>query len=216
VSALGIDLTRVTILAGAFGLGVGIGLQNVVANFVAGLVLLLEHRIHVGDSIEAGDLRGEVRDIGFRASTIRTWTGAEVIVPNDKLTADRVTNWTLSDRRSRVDVKVTVAYASDPATVLDVLRKTGEAHPSALATPAPLALCTGFRDHGLGFELRVWTARFEEAEAVRSELTVAVHAALAAAGIAIALLTHAIQIRSTADAPPEAVVANPTRGGGHR
>ena len=90
VSALGFDLTRVTILAGAFGVGMGIGLQNVVANFVAGLVLLVEHRIHVGDLIEMGDLQGEVQEIGLRASRIRTWTGSEVIVPNSMLTADRV------------------------------------------------------------------------------------------------------------------------------
>jgi potassium efflux system protein len=197
VAALGVDLTRVTILAGAFGLGIGIGLQNVVANFVAGLVLLLEQRIHVDDSIETGDLQGEVREIGFRASTIRTWTGAEVIVPNGKLTSDRVTNWTLSDRRSRVDVKVTVAYASEPPKVLDVLRKTGETHPRTLGEPAPLALCTGFRDNGLQFELRVWTARFEDAEVVRSELAMAVHAALAAARIEIALPQQDVHIRNT-------------------
>jgi small-conductance mechanosensitive channel len=194
VAALGVDLTRVTILAGAFGVGIGIGLQNVVANFVAGLVLLLEHRIHVGDAIEAGDLRGDVREIGFRATTVRTWTGAEVIVPNGKLAGDRVTNWTLSDRRSRVDVDIVVAYESAPPTVLDVLRRTGEAHPRALAMPAPLAVCTGFRDYGLGFELRVWAARFEEAEGIRSELIIAVHAALAAAGIEIARPQRAVFI----------------------
>jgi small-conductance mechanosensitive channel len=82
VAVLGVDLTRVTILAGAFGVGVGISLQNVVANFVAGLVLLLERRLHVGDSVQIGDLQGQVRQIGSRASTIRTWDGAEVIVPN--------------------------------------------------------------------------------------------------------------------------------------
>ena len=195
VSSLGVDLTRVTILAGALGVGVGIGLQNVVANFVAGLVLLLEHRIHVGDSIEAGDLRGEVREIGFRASTVRTWTGAEVIVPNDRLTGDRVTNWTLSDRRSRVDVKLTVSYAADPQNVLRVLRRIGEANPRALAEPAPLALCTEFRDSGLQFELRVWTGRVEESEFLRSELTIAVHAALAAARVDIELPRHLVSIR---------------------
>jgi small-conductance mechanosensitive channel len=205
VSSLGVDLTRVTILAGAFGVGIGIGLQNVVANFVAGLVLLLEHRIHVGDSIEAGDLRGEVREIGFRASTVRTWTGAEVIVPNDRLTGDRVTNWTLSDRRSRVDVKLTVSYAADPQEVLQVLRRIGEAQPRALPEPAPLAMCTGFRDDGLQLELRVWTGRVEEAELLRSELTIAVHAALAAAGIEIALPRHVLSIREDG-APPDALV----------
>jgi small-conductance mechanosensitive channel len=195
VSALGVDLTRVTILAGALGVGIGIGFQNVVANFVSGLVLLLEHRIHVGDSIETADLQGEVREIGFRASLIRTWAGAEVIVPNSRLTSERVTNWTLSDRRSRVTVSVTVAFTSSPPHVLDVLRKTGETHRRVLREPAPLALCTGFGDAGLRFELRVWTPRFEEAEIVRSELAMAVHAALAAARIMIAVPQREVHVR---------------------
>ncbi len=192
VAALGFDLTRITILAGALGVGIGIGLQSVVANFVAGLILLLERRIHVGDSIETGDLQGEVREIGFRASTIRTWDGAEVIVPNGRLTSERVTNWTLSDRMRRVDLKVAVAYASDPVRVLDALRETAKAYPKALGRPAALALCTGFLDSALNFELRVWTASFEESDLVRSELAVAVHSALAAAGIEIAFPHSAI------------------------
>ena len=195
VSALGVDLTRVTILAGALGVGIGIGFQNVVANFVSGLVLLLEHRIHVGDSIESADLQGEVREIGFRATLVRTWAGAEVIVPNSRLTSERVTNWTLSDRRSRITVSITVAFTSSPPHVLEVLRKTGEAHPRVLAQPAPLALCTGFGETGLTFELRVWTPRFEEAETVRSELTVAVHAALAAARIMMAVPQQEVHVR---------------------
>jgi small-conductance mechanosensitive channel len=195
VSALGVDLTRVTILAGALGVGIGIGFQNVVANFVSGLVLLLEHRIHVGDSIETADLQGEVREIGFRASLIRTWAGAEVIVPNSRLASERVTNWTLSDRRSRVTVSVMVAFTSSPPHVLDVLRKTGETHPTVLRAPAPLALCTGFSETGLRFELRVWTARFEEAEILRSDLTMAIHAALAAERIMIAVPQQEVHVR---------------------
>jgi len=186
VAALGFDLTRITILAGALGVGVGIGLQSVVANFVAGLILLLERRIRVGDAIETGDLQGEVREIGFRASTIRTGVGAEVIVPNGRLTSERVTNWTLTDRKRRVDLQVAVAYASDPERVLAVLRETGKAYPKALAEPAASAVCTGFRDRALNFELRVWVGSFEDSDLVLSELAVAVHAALAAAAIEIA------------------------------
>jgi len=186
VAALGLDLTRITILAGALGVGVGIGLQNVVANFVAGLILLLERRIRVGDAIETGNLQGEVREIGFRACTIRTWAGAEVIVPNGRLTSERVTNWTLTDRKRRVDLKVGVAHASEPARVLSALYEAGKAYPKALAEPAALALCTGFRDRALNFELRVWVGSFEDSDLVLSELAVAVHAALAAAKIEFA------------------------------
>jgi potassium efflux system protein len=196
VAALGVDLNRITILAGAFGVGIGIGLQNVVANFVSGLILLLERRIHVGDSVQIGDLQGQVREIGSRASTIRTWDGAEVIVPNASLTSERVTNWTLSDRLRRVDLAVAVVYTADPQRVLDILRTVAKAHPKALADPAPLALCTGFANSALNFELRVWTARFEEGDSVLSQLAVDVHAALIAAGIEIAFPGREIHIHN--------------------
>jgi potassium-dependent mechanosensitive channel len=186
VAALGFDLTRITILAGALGVGVGVGLQSIVANFAAGLVLLLERRIRIGDAIETADLRGEVREIGFRASTIRTGDGAEVVVPNGRLTTERVINWTLSDRMHRVNLNVAVPYAHDPARVLEALGAAARAYPKALAEPAPLALCTGLRDGAVDFELHVWTARFEESGRVRSDLAIAVHAALAAAGITTA------------------------------
>ena len=210
-SALGLDLTRVTILAGAFGVGVGIGLQNVVANFVAGVIILLEQRIHPGDSIETGDLQGEVQEIGFRASMIRTWSGADVIVPNSKLTSERVTNWTLSDRRCRVDIDVAVVYSTDTAHVLEVLRKTAEAEPGVMAEPGPVVVCTGFRDSGLGFQLRAWTARVDYADAVRSRLVLAVHAALAAARVEIALPQRDVHLRSDHGDPGD--VARQTRGG---
>jgi small-conductance mechanosensitive channel len=210
-SALGLDFTRVTILAGAFGVGIGIGLQNVVANFVAGVIILLEQRIHPGDSIETGDLQGEVREIGFRASTIRTWSGADVTVPNSKLTSERVTNWTQSDRLCRVDIDVTVVYTADSARVVDLLRETAEADPGVMAAPAAVAVCAGFRDSGLGFQLRAWTARFEEADLVRSRLVLAVHAALAAARIEIALPQRDLHVHGANSDLGE--VAGRTRGG---
>ena len=110
LGALGIDLTRITIIAGALGVGIGFGLQNVVNNFVSGLILLFERPIQVGDSVQLGTLTGEVKRIGIRSSTVRTFDGAEVIVPNASLVSDQVTNWTLSDRMRRIDLDVGVAY----------------------------------------------------------------------------------------------------------
>ena len=204
VLALGVDLNRVTLLAGALGVGVGIGLQSAVANFVAGLILLLERRIHVGDSVQIGDLQGQVRVIGSRASTIRTWDGAEVIVPNASLTSERVTNWTLSDRLRRVVLPIGVAYTADPEQVMTILRNVALAHPKTLGDPAPVALCTGFGESALNFELRVWTARSEEAEAMSSQLAVAVHAALMAAKIEIPFPQRDVHIRSTEERLPTA------------
>src|SRR4029453_15811971 len=198
VAALGVDLNRITILAGAFGVGIGIGLQNVVANFVAGLILILERRIHVGDSVQLGDLQGQVREIGGRASTIRTWDGAEVIVPNSTLTSQQVTNWTLSDRLRRGVVPVGVASTTDPQRVREILRNVAGARPKALGDPAPFALCTGLGDSRLNFELRVWTAHFEEAESVLSQLTLGVHAALRGAKIEIPYPQQDVHIRNGA------------------
>jgi potassium-dependent mechanosensitive channel len=195
VAALGVDLNRITILAGALGVGVGIGLQNVVANFVSGLILLLERRLQVGDSIQLESLAGQIREIGSRASTIRTWDGAEVIVPNAILTSERVTNWTLSDRLRRVDLDVRVAYAADPQRVLQILRAVATAHPKALANPAPIALCTGFGDSALKFALRTWTW-LDDAESLHSDLAIAVHGALADAKIEIPFPQRDVHIRN--------------------
>jgi small-conductance mechanosensitive channel len=184
VAALGIDVNRLTIVAGALGVGVGIGLQGVVANFVSGLILLLERRLHVGDAVQLGTLEGRIREIGMRASTIRTWDGAEVIVPNAALTSERVTNWTLSDTLRRVTLEVGVAYSADPRRTLEILHGVASAHPKAVPDPPPLALCTGFGDSALKFELRVFT-RVDDAPSFLSDLAIAVHAALSAAKIEI-------------------------------
>jgi len=195
VAALGIDLNRLTIVAGALGVGVGIGLQSVVANFVSGLIVLLERRLHVGDVVQLEALEGRIREIGIRASTIRTWDGAEVIVPNAALTSERVTNWTLSDTLRRVTLDVGVAYSADPPHVLDILRSVAAAHPKALPDPPPLALCTGFGESALKFQLRVWT-RVDDAESFLSGLAIAVHGALRAAKIEIPFPQRDVHIRN--------------------
>ncbi len=115
LAVAGFDLTKATILAGALGVGVGFGLQNIVNNFVSGLILLFERPVQVGDAITVGTVGGQVKHIGIRSSTVRTWDGAEVIFPNSALIADPVTNWTLSDRKRRLTLTVGVAYGTDPS-----------------------------------------------------------------------------------------------------
>jgi small-conductance mechanosensitive channel len=195
VAALGVDLSKATILAGAFGVGLGFGLQGVVNNFVSGLIVLFERPIRVGDAIQMGDVAGEVRRIGIRSTTLRTPEGADVIVPNASLVAEKVTNWTLSDRRRRIDVPVGVAYGSPPDKVLDLLLEVARAHPGVLAEPAPLALFLGFGDSALNFELRAWTNRSDQWLEVRSELAVAMYAALRDAGIEIPFPQHEVRLR---------------------
>ena len=118
------------------GIGVGFGLQNIVNNFVSGLILLFERPVRVGDAVQIGDVQGEVRRIGIRATTVRAWEGAEVIVPNSQLVAERVTNWTPADYRRRLDIPVNVAYGSAPDKVIQVLTEVAtvtNGHPVANA-----------------------------------------------------------------------------------
>ncbi len=189
LAALGLDLNRVTLLAGAFGVGIGFGLQNIVNNFVSGLILLIERPIQVGETVQIGDLLGEVHRIGIRSSTVRTWEGAEVIVPNGNLISDRVTNWTLSDRMRRIELPVGVEYGTDPGRVVEILLDVARGQEGVLPDPSPQALFLGFGDSALNFELRAWTARtdgrFEDWIVTRSDLALAVYRGLEAAGIAI-------------------------------
>jgi len=184
VSAAGLDLSRVTILAGAFGVGIGFGLQNVVNNFVSGLILLFERLLQLGDVIEVAGVSGRVRRIGIRSSTIETFDGAEVIVPNGTLIAERVTNWTAREQKRRIDVPVSIAYGGDPETVLALLQRVAAGHAHVIREPPPEALLTGFGPGCLNFVLRVWV-RYERAQAVQSELVAAVDTGLREAGIAI-------------------------------
>jgi small-conductance mechanosensitive channel len=200
--ALGVNLDRVTVLGGAFGIGIGFGLQNIVNNFVSGLIVLFERPIRVGDAVQIGDVQGEVRRIGIRSSTVRNWEGAEVIVPNSQLVADKVTNWTPAQPRRRIDIAVGVAYGTAPDKVLKVLGEVAGAHPDVAADPAPQALFLGFGDSALKFELRVWTRRLDRHVAVKSELGIAVYAALREAGMTIPFPQQEIRVVSGPETAP--------------
>jgi potassium efflux system protein len=183
IAALGVNLSKLTVLTGAFGVGIGFGLQTVVNNFVSGLILLFDRTVHVGDLVEVGDLLGYVRRIGIRASTVHTRQGADIIVPNSQLTTEKVTNWTLSDMLRRIDLPVGINYSAAPDKVIKVLEAVAIAHPEILREPPPQALFTGYGDSSLNFELRAWTAQFESWQRVRSELAVAMYDAVHAAGM---------------------------------
>jgi small-conductance mechanosensitive channel len=200
--ALGVNLNRVTVLGGALGIGVGFGLQNIVNNFVSGLILLFERPVRVGDAVQIGDVQGEVRRIGIRATTVRAWEGAEVIVPNSQLVAERVTNWTPADYRRRLDIPVNVAYGSAPDKVIQVLTEVAQSHPDVVASPVPVALFLGFGDSALQFQLRAWTSRLDRHLMVRSELGVAVYGALRDAGFSIPFPQQEVRIHPPA-LPPE-------------
>ena len=186
LAALGVDLTKVTILAGAFTVGVGFGLQTVINNFVCGLILLFERPIKVGDVVQVGDDIGEVRRIGIRACVIRTADGSEVIVPNGTIIANKVTNWTFSDRYRAVEVPVSVARGVAPQRVVEVLKNVAANHPGLAKEPAPQAYVVGFAPAAVSFRLRAWTDRYEDWVQVRSDLSVAVDDALTRENIPVA------------------------------
>jgi len=209
VSAAGLDLSRFAILAGALGVGIGFGMQNVVNNFISGIILAFERPIQVGDTIEVGQLVGRVRRIGFRSSTVRTYEGAEVIVPNGNLISAEVVNWTLSDRLRRIDIAVGVAYGSDPAKVLELLLAVAEEHEEILSHPPPSIIFLGFGESSLDFSARVWTSEFEEWLRIRSDLSVKIYRALTQAGIEIPFPQRDLHLRSV----DKEIVLSPVREG---
>jgi potassium-dependent mechanosensitive channel len=186
LGALGIDLGKITILAGAFSVGIGFGLQNVINNFVSGLILLFERPIKIGDVIEVSGVLGEVRRIGIRASVIRSADGSEVIVPNGSLISSQVTNWTFSDQRRAVEVSVNVVSGVDTQRVVELLKSVAASNPDVVKEPAPQVYMINFAAGGETFQLRVWTDRSREWAQLRSDLAVAINSALAREKIAIA------------------------------
>jgi potassium-dependent mechanosensitive channel len=211
LGVLGMDLTKVSVLAGAFGVGIGFGLQEVVNNFVCGLILLFERPVHVGDIVEVGDLQGEVRKIGIRASTVRTYRGADIIVPNSQFITANVTNWTLSDQLRRIDLPVGVNYASAPKQVIEVLETVARANPGVLEKPPPQCLFMGYGDSSINFELRAWTDQFNTWRAIRSELASAVYDAVRAAGMSFPFPQR--EVRLLRDPEPGASASDPAKEG---
>jgi small-conductance mechanosensitive channel len=194
--AAGFHLSELAFVVGALGVGIGFGLQNVVNNFVSGLILMFERPIQPGDVIEVSGTSGKVREIGMRATTLTTFEGADVVVPNGTLLSEKLINWTLSDMNRRLDVNVGVAYGSDPKRVLALLEEVAVTTPGISREPPPAVIFTGFGPSSLDFGLRAWTNDFDNWVVIRSALAVRVHDALLAAGITIPFPQHDLHLKS--------------------
>lgn len=153
----GIDLSTLTVLAGALGIGIGFGLQNITNNFVSGIILLLERPIKVGDRIEVGIVHGRVTDISARATTIVTNDNVSIIVPNSEFTSKNIINWSHHDEDIRFRVPISVAYASNVELVTKLLLEVAKEDPDVMNEPAPTVRLRAFGDNGIEFELLVWT-----------------------------------------------------------
>jgi len=195
-SAVGVDMTKFAILAGAFGVGMGFGLQNIINNFVSGLILLFERPVKVGDVEQMDSASGVVDRIGIRASIIRTGNGSEIIVPNGKLISDQVINWTLSNRQRSLTLSVGAAYGVDPERVIALLKRLAALHPLISARPLPSAQLVGFGADALAFELHAWTECHEQWGQIRSDLAVAVHAEFLKENISMPYAQRDLHLRS--------------------
>jgi small-conductance mechanosensitive channel len=209
VVTLGIDLSNIAIIAGALSVGVGFGLKTIVENFVAGILILIERPIKVGDWIVVGGTEGTVKRISVRSTEVETFDNASVIFPNSELIANSVVNWTLRDRIIRIVIPMRVVPGTNTKLVRDLLLDCARQQRRVCAEPAPTVLFKRFVDIGLEFELRCFVIDTAYVNQVTSDLNFAIDAAFHAHGVEMA--HTASVIRPKAEAAPTPPVTEPTR-----
>jgi small-conductance mechanosensitive channel len=157
LQTVGINLTTLNVIAGAVGIGIGFGLQNIASNFISGLIILFERPIKIGDRIEVGKIEGEVTAVGARSTTVVTNDNIAIIVPNSKFVTENVVNWNYTDPTVRFKIPVSVAYGTDIRLVEKLLMEVGRENPDVLDEPPPAVRFIEFGASGLHFELRAWS-----------------------------------------------------------
>jgi small-conductance mechanosensitive channel len=197
---LGVNATTLAVFGGALGIGIGFGLQDVVKNFVAGLIILVERPVQVGDSIEIDDVVGTVTEVRARATVLRTNDDIYLIVPNSKFISETVVNRSFGKRQVRYSIPVGVAYDSDPKAVEEALLEAAARSENVLREPPPRVWFRGFGESSLNFELLCWTSKLlHSAGAFRSELNHLVYESLRGRGIEIPFPQRDVHIRGRAE-----------------
>ena len=205
LSVAGVNFASLAVVAGALSVGIGFGLQNVVSNFVSGLILLAERPFKVGDIVETGSVLGVIQKISVRSTTIETFTKQSVIVPNSDLINGVVSNWTLGNRLTRADIPVGVSYDADPRRVNDILLEIARDHPLPLRDPEPMIVFNGFGASSLDFELRFYLENLSDRIGVTNEICYTIHERLKAEGIEIPYPQQDIHVRSAPGLTAESI-----------
>ena len=185
-SVLGASWGEIQWLIAALGVGIGFGLQEIIANFICGLILLFERPIRIGDIVTVGETSGVVTQIRIRSTTIRNWDQQELLVPNKEFITGRLLNWTLSDPLARILISVGVAYGSDVGKALEIMLKCAEDHERVLDDPQPLVTFEAFGDNALDLKLRCYIDSMDYRLTTLTELNLAINREMEAAGIVIA------------------------------
>lgn len=185
LGAIGIDSSKLLVFAGALGVGLGFGLQNIVNNFVAGIILLFERPIKIGDTIQVDTSIGVVERIGIRASVVRLSNGSELILPNGNLISNPVTNWSLSSSNRIVEIPVSVSSKVDPKQIMTMLKEVAFSDPRVLREPEPQVLVTSLTAAGLTFRVRVWIGTQVDSLEITSDLSLAINACLTKNNVAL-------------------------------
>ena len=209
VNLLGFDWAKAQWLVAALGVGIGFGLQEIIANFISGLIILAERPFRVGDTVTVGGVSGTVTRIRIRATTITDFDRKELIVPNKTFITGQFVNWTLSDQMLRVVIKIGLAYGVDTAAAQKLLLDVVSANPRLLREPAPQVLFTDFGDSALEFEVRVYVRALQDSVPARHELLMAINDALGAAGIEIPFPQRDVHLRSVDQAAAQALGGHP-------
>ncbi len=198
IDMMGVDLSALTVLGGAIGIGIGFGLQKITSNFISGLILLMEKSVEAGDLIELSDnTQGFVRQTGARYSLVETFDGKEVMVPNEDFITGRVINWTLTNKKGRVEINMGVSYGSDLEKVKEILLEAAEEHPRCSTEPAPQCFLDNFGESSVDFVLFFWVEDVTEGRREpKSDVLFAIWHKFAAAGIEIPFPQRDLHIKS--------------------
>ena len=197
INTVGADWSKLQWLVAALGVGIGFGLQEIVANFISGLIILFEQPIRVGDVVTVGDTDGIVSRIQIRATTIRNWDKKELLVPNKEFITGRLLNWTLSDQVNRILINIGVAYGSDVELALKLLDQVAQEHPLIVDDPQPLVIFEGFGDNALNLSLRCYIASLDFRLATMSDLNRAINRKFNDAGIGIPFPQRDVHLDTT-------------------